>query len=399
MKNLNRNMRILVYSVLIFLISCKEKDQSKFEVEGGLTNAGGAQNIYLEESALNNLQPIVVDSARIEKDGSFHLETFTKEESIYSLRLDQTMYPFVSFINDSKKITIQADFNSKDLYTIQGSQASETLKEFLRNNSTKVRRIYDLNHNIDSLRKIQGNDSLISFNIGQRNEAIKELKSYTLNFFNTSKSPALSMFVLGSYQSLASDTRFGIEGFSQQEVNDMIIASAQKFPTHTSLIILKNKIKAQPKQPEQAIPVSSWLNKPAPDFTLPDVNGKPVSLSSFKGKYVLVDFWASWCGPCRNENPNVVAAFQKFKNKNFTVLGVSLDRPGQKENWLKAINDDQLTWTHVSDLKFWESMVVNLYGIDGIPFNVLVDPNGVIIAQGLRGVDLENKLNEVLPKS
>jgi len=170
---------------------------------------------------------------------------------------------------------------------------------------------------------------------------------------------------------------------------------AQKFPEHTSLTALKTKIQAQPKQEQQAAP-TSWINKPAPDFTLPDVNGKPVSLSSFKGKYVLVDFWASWCGPCRQENPNVVSAFQKFKNKNFTILGVSLDRPGQKENWVKAINDDNLAWTQVSDLKFWESMVVNMYGIDGIPFNVLVDPAGKIIAERLRGEDLEKKLSEVL---
>jgi len=132
------------------------------------------------------------------------------------------------------------------------------------------------------------------------------------------------------------------------------------------------------------------------DFTQPDTLGTQVSLSSFKGKYVLVDFWASWCGPCRQENPNVVSAFQKFKNKNFTILGVSLDRPGQKENWVKAINDDNLAWTQVSDLKFWESMVVNMYSIDGIPFNVLVDPAGKIIAERLRGEDLEKKLSEVL---
>jgi len=388
-------MRILIYSLLVLLIGCKEKDQSEFEVEGDLKNTPDAQTIYLEESPLSDLRPIVVDSAKIAKDGSFHLGTIAKEESIYSLRLDQTMYPFVSFINDSKKVSIHADFNSKDLYTIKGSAASEALKEYLQTNSGKVRHIYNINRTIDSLNKLPGNDSIVATNIAGRNEAVKELKNYTTNFINESKSPALSMFVLGSYQSLASDTRFGVEGFSQEQVNNMINTSAQKFPTHTALTFLKNKIKAQPKQQEEAVP-ASWVNKPAPDFTLLDINGKPVSLSSFKGKYVLVDFWASWCGPCRAENPNVVSAFQKFRNKNFTILGVSLDRPGQKEAWLKAINDDQLTWTQVSDLKFWESMVVNMYGIDGIPFNVLIDPNGTVIAERLRGTDLERKLGEVL---
>jgi peroxiredoxin len=138
------------------------------------------------------------------------------------------------------------------------------------------------------------------------------------------------------------------------------------------------------------------LGKQAPDFTLPDVNGKDVRLSSLRGKYVLVDFWASWCAPCREENPNVVRAFQEFKDKNFTVLGVSLDRPGQKDKWLKAIEDDGLAWTHVSDLKFWESSVVPLYHLEGIPYNVLLDPEGKVIAEGLRGRALVNKLNEVL---
>lgn len=141
---------------------------------------------------------------------------------------------------------------------------------------------------------------------------------------------------------------------------------------------------------------SGWIGKQAPEFTLPDVNGKEVKLSSFKGKFVLVDFWASWCKPCRLENPNVVKAFQQFRNKNFTILGVSLDKPGEKDKWLQAIRDDKLDWTHVSDLKFWNSEVVPLYHIDGIPYNVLVDPEGKIIAESLRGSALEAKLSEVL---
>ncbi|TDG37178.1 AhpC/TSA family protein [Pedobacter changchengzhani] len=134
----------------------------------------------------------------------------------------------------------------------------------------------------------------------------------------------------------------------------------------------------------------------AMNFTQNDVNDKPVSLSDYKGKYVLLDFWASWCGPCRQENPNVVAAYNKYKDKGFTVLGVSLDRPGKKDAWLKAIADDKLAWTHVSDLKFWNNEVAKMYGIRSIPANFLIDPSGKIIAKGLREEALQNKLEELL---
>jgi peroxiredoxin len=136
----------------------------------------------------------------------------------------------------------------------------------------------------------------------------------------------------------------------------------------------------------------------APDFSQPDMNGDSVKLSSFRGKYVLLDFWASWCGPCREENPNVVKVYNRFKDKNFTILSVSLDKAGSKGSWLSAVKSDGLTWTQVSDLKFWNNSAALLYYITSIPSNFLIDPNGKIIARDLRGQDLENELEQVLGK-
>jgi peroxiredoxin len=176
------------------------------------------------------------------------------------------------------------------------------------------------------------------------------------------------------------------------------------YPEYDEVLPLFNNLSAELKQSADGIAYSQRLDKMketiigamAPQFVQNDVNGNPISLASFKGKYVLVDFWASWCGPCRAENPNVVKTYNNYKEKNFTILGVSLDQPNAKDKWMKAIADDHLDWTQVSDLQFWNNAVAKQYGIVAIPQNFLIDPNGKIIAKNLRAQGLKEKLEELI---
>jgi len=213
---------------------------------------------------------------------------------------------------------------------------------------------------------------------GQIDELDEEIRVEKGKIFKENPASPIAVQILKDYAG------WEINADQVQPLYDMLPDYMKKYP---SAVALKEEID---------IAAKTGIGKMAMDFTQNDTLNNPISLSSFRGKYVLVDFWASWCGPCRAENPNVVKTFNKYKDKNFHIIGVSLDRPGQKEKWLKAIHDDQLTWTQVSDLKFWDNEVAKQYGIKAIPQNLLLNPEGIIIAKNLRGEELDEKLSNAI---
>jgi len=384
-------MRKIVLPVLLILLlaGCENKDKGSFTVSGTLQNTP-SKVVYIEETNITSGEKIVKDSANIGTDGKFSLKVKADVEAVYNLRLQNDAPPFATIINDASKINVDADFNKQfDFYNVTGSKDSKAIQDYLSKISEMQRDKFTIAFQVDSIRKNNGDSALAESLNAKQKQIANDLKTYTQQTVQQAQKAPFAFFVLATYQGWASNPNYRMNGFSSQELLGLLNEMVNKFPGRTDIAGVRNTVESQ-------IPKSLWVGKDAPEISLPDTEGRTIKLSSFRGKYVLVDFWASWCGPCRRENPNVVEAYNQFRNKNFTILGVSLDRPGQKEAWIKAIVADKLNWTHVSDLRYWQSEVVPVYQVSSIPFNVLVDPEGKVIAENLRGYALEQKLREIL---
>lgn len=315
-------------------------------------------------------------SADISTNGSFNLTVPVKDPNLYKLRFDQNNFMWLILSPGEKIHIVPAGSKLGPDATVKGSHHTELLYSTLRKS-----RVYDIRR--DSLNKAYNNvqshpehDSLSAIII--REYTANDSLQKAVIMADIEKQPASLAWMFFT-------DKFDISG-DFVFVDKLEKALTRAYPVNAFVKQYHDQVEMERK---------TAIGQPAPDITLPDAEGKPRSLSSLKGKVVLLDFWASWCGPCRKENPYVVNVYNKYHAKGFEIFSVSLDR--DREAWLKAIDADKLFWPdHVSDLKYWKSEGAAIYGVTSIPYSVLIDREGRIVAKKLRGDALESKVAEIL---
>jgi thiol-disulfide isomerase/thioredoxin len=369
---MKHSIHFLTGLFLLFTVISEAQNTSKTtQVSGQLIG----NQVYTEISLRTPTKEVnVLATSAIQQDGKFLMEFAQAEPNIYKIFLaDNNALLIILHPGDKVSMTLDAiNLNNNPL--VQGSQENQAFYDF-----GKV--VSAISYGIDSVETAwkgtqgaPGSDSLANF---LRNRYA---------FYDAIQKQSISQYILnnaGSLSCLAYIEKLDIDDyFNVYDAFDK--ASASKYPNNMFIQDLHRRIEIARKVAIGAL---------APEIKLPNPEGVTTELSSFRGKIVLIDFWASWCGPCRKENPHVVEVYKKYHDKGFEIFGVSLDRDGN--NWKKAIQDDGLIWTHVSDLLYWKSEPAKAYGVNAIPCTFLIDKEGKIIGKKLRGESLSQKLEEI----
>lgn len=364
-----RNILITLILTLAFFACKTTKDE--FAIKGTIAGVDTGK-VYLQK--IVDGRPQSIDTAKV-VNGKFSFTGKMELPDLRVLRLNDQDYIAQLFLENSQ-VNIDARKDSLSATKITGSASQDLFQTYIKEVESMNKQMTALqdryqkamgSNNTDEVKKVQIDYQALMDN----------MKVFTKNFVKEHHSSVVAAYI--TLAQLSSQ-------IESAELDSIVAGFPQEISKSEYVVKLKEMAEAMRKTAIGAV---------APDFTMNDPQGKPIQLSSLRGKVVMIDFWASWCGPCRQENPNVVKVYQQYHDKGFEILGVSLDR--NKEDWEKAIKDDQLSWLHVSDLQYWQNNAARLYAVNAIPQTYLLDKEGKIIAKGLRSEELAAKLTELFP--
>ncbi len=378
-----------ILMVAVFIVAC-ESEPEHFTISGEVKNANG-EKLYLIELQTNQI--ILVDSLILNDQGVFSFEGQSEIPKFYALRTNPSNY-LTLIVHPHEQITIKTDGNNLAKNPIiEGSPESLKITELRKRLDYSVERLDSLGAYFRSLIGTRELNSVKDSLTQVSQEIIEEHTSYTKTFIEENYNLLAGLMAL--YQQIA-PRKYVLNPKEDYEyfalVDSALMANIPESDAVQALHSQMKEINRQRKA-EKEINEAIGLGMLAPEIELPTPQGDTLTLSSFKGKYVLLDFWASWCRPCRVENPHLVKVYHKYQDKGFEIFQVSLDK--KQESWVEAIEKDSLNWPQVSDLKYWNSEAAKLYKVQSIPANFLIDRTGRIVAKNLRGDALEAKLSEI----
>lgn len=364
--------RLVLIMFIGGLLSCSEDNRPAGTVITGTVNHSGPGPIYLELLTAEGFE--LMDSSQTANDGSFHLQTHSQDDHIY--RINFYNQQKITLVLGGPTVDITADGKSADgLFNLQGNSGGEDYSTLIELRNSHQLQQGLLNHKINSARQLE-DEAEFNGLIQQQQQSTSIYVAKATYLVKKQEGSLTGLFMLSEF--------FDIEP-NLAMYNKLMPTFENTLADHWYFEQVFDKYTKTRRLAKGAI---------APDFKLPDPEGNEIQLSSLKGKYVYLDFWASWCQPCRRDNPHLVKVYEKYEGLNFEIFGVSFDK--RKDKWLDAIEKDQLDWVHASDLEYFDSKMIELYNITNVPTTLFLDPEGRIIAKNLHYSELDQMLDELL---